>query len=88
MDIYKSILKFCRSHDDLEAELTQWEVRLSNLLESHPELANDTDEESSDYEDSHRLDYQELSDVPSSLPSEGLASWLSVCLYNSSRPFH
>ena len=70
VDLYKSIVKFCRSHDDLDSDLSRWEVRLSQLLEAHPELADGG--ESEDEEDSQGLDQLELSDAPSSLPSEGL----------------
>ena len=81
MDVYKSILKFCRSRGDLETEISKWEGRLSQLLESHPELVNGAEENSgsSEEDDSQGLDFQELSDVPSSLPSEGMALILSVC---------
>ena len=80
MDVYKSILKYCRSQDDdLDSELSQWEGKLAHLLEAHPELANSgergggEDSGGSDEEDSQGLEnYQDLSDVPSSLPSEGL----------------
>ena len=79
MDVYKSILKYCRSQDDdLDSELSQWEGKLAHLLEAHPELANrgrggGEDSGESDEEDSQGLEnYQDLSDVPSSLPSEGL----------------
>ena len=83
MDVYKSILKFCRSCGNLETELSQWEGRLSQLLESHPELVNRGEagnSGSSDEDDSQGLDCQELSDVPSSLPSEGVVLTLSLCM--------
>ena len=82
MDVYKSILKFCRSHGDLEIELSQWEGQLSRLLESHPELVNSGEGNggSSDEDDSQGLDCQELSDVPSSLPSEGVVLTLSLSM--------
>ena len=93
MDVYKAILKYCRSQDDnLDSELSQWEGKLAHLLEAHPELANrgggggEEDSEGSDEEDSQGLDYQDISDVPSSLPSEGLC--VSMPLSLSLSPHH
>ena len=83
MDVYKSILKYCRSHDDdLDSELSEWESKLAHLLEDHPELAEEGSG-SSDVEDSQGLDYQDLSDVPSSLPSEGLDLDLTLSILSS-----
>lgn len=77
--MYKSILKFCRSCDDVDtAVVSHWEVRLSQLLETHPQLVargegdhSGGSEEDEEEEDSQGLEQQELSDAPSSLPSEG-----------------
>ena len=62
-------MKYCRTKDELNSVLPKWERKLSELLDSHPELAGGMSYSSD--EDSQGLMDQDLSDTPPSLSSDG-----------------
>ena len=59
----KSLVRLCKSKCELSVELAHWQRELARLLDTHPEVAADSEEES----DSERLDHDSEFETPESL---------------------